>query len=150
MNKIFNYVFALAIVAFVFASCSKDGSTSPSSNTPAMAALINGQLWNAGNVYTSKQTTAPAETIIFGKDSTNKGVTIGLFDYAGTTGTFTIGGSNAKAYAIYTPNGSLYDNASSGTVIVSSVTAGIAKGTFEFTTANSVVVTSGTFTATLP
>ena len=113
-----------------------------------MSAYVNGALWQTTDVTASKQVTTATELRITGVDATGKNITLGLFDYLGETGLYTINGTSNFAW--YGTSPSVLSQAVYGQINVTQISAGYIYGNFSFTTADSTRITNGSFTAALP
>lgn len=134
------YLSVLAFLCFCILSCSKSSESTPVNNTITLSAKVNGVAWTANEVWSSKQISSPAQTVIVGEDTnTAESINIYLFDYNNTTGTF-----NADATTARCSWNNTYST--SGVVEVTSVDGGFIKGKFNFVTYDSTHVTEGVFT----
>jgi len=153
MTKKFSILFSAAILAIgLFSSCTKKTVTPASTNTtvtPSMTAIVNGVAWAASDV-TGLQNSGAVQ-IMGTLTSADQEMVIQMM--ASTPGTYTVDGLTTLFSYYYTNNGvtTVYQG-NSGTIVVTSYTNGVIKGTYSGTaTATSnvsdkVTVTNGTFT----
>ncbi len=140
----------IATATLLFA-CKKSDSSS-STTSPSMTATINGTAFTANILSDNTAWSGSSDTTLFitGMDSVSgHEITLGVLKYQKLTGTFTIGGSNPTASAVYYKNGlsSFFSDGSTGQVVITQISPAI-KGTFYFTTYDTTTIASGAFTAT--
>ena len=131
-------------------SCAKR-SDSPSSSaaatTSAMSASISGTAWTASSVNGLYSTGVTQINAVRSSDASG----ISLSFYGTATGTYLVDGVSSKI--TYTKNATTNYSATAGTIVVSSSSNGVMKGTFycsekNVSNANDVIyITGGTFTS---
>ncbi len=140
-------LYSIMIVSLLAASCAKkDDSSKPASSAP-MSATINGISWSAASV-TGKNKTGDVEVAGTAADGSEMGIKMATT----TPGTYTV---DAQNYAIlYAKNASTNYVATSGTIVITSFSGGVMKGTFSGNAPNLTnqtdvsTITSGSFTVT--
>ena len=114
-----------------------------------MSATVNGKSFTA-NTISDNTSLFANDTILYinGVDTASGDMVIlQILSYRRQTGTFTIADSNSTGYATFTHGStSYYSRATTGQIVLTELSPNI-KGTFHFTTADSTVVTNGTFIA---
>lgn len=146
MKKIFT-IAAIALMGLaLFSGCSKSDST-PSYS---MKASLGGTSFNSSNCIAA---TYPGTSFIeiYGMGGTLTAptfpyVALFLYNYAKTTGTFTIDSTLSTNYAEIVTSATTFKLAKSGTITITSVSPNIV-GTFSFTATDGTAVTGGSFTA---
>jgi len=120
--------------------------------TSVLSATVDGNAFAATDVSALLSETGSYQVLnISGYASDDHGIFIGITNYNGAPGSYPVSGSGGDASAAYMKGGDdMPDPAVYGAVEITSVSGGAVKGTFYFTTMDSVRVTGGSFTVAEP
>lgn len=145
MRKLIVLILCIAPTMLFFA-CKKSSSTPAAAN--AMTATVSSKTFTA-NSFSENINFSGGDSILYitGLDTVSgHQIDLKVLNYKYATRTFPID-STSVAAADYSLNGSSgpYSNATTGQIVLTQITPNI-KGTFYFTTADTTVITSGTFT----
>jgi len=147
MKKLIAITLACSASAVLFFACKKSSSSPTATDT--MSATISSKAFTANSI-SDNISFSSGDSILYitGLDTVSgHEVVLEVLNYKHSTGTFPID-STSVAAADYYSSASLgsYSYATTGQIILSQIVPTI-KGTFYFTTADTTVITAGTFTA---
>jgi hypothetical protein len=144
MKKLFLLTLLPTAVALLY-SCKKSSSSTPSQ---AMTATVNGKSWTASSI-TDNTTASGGDTILYinGISASGQTIEVEVLNFHNTTGTYNFADTNRTCAAYFYKDSVAFSAASSGQLVISSISSSAIKGSFYFTTADTTVVTNGTFTA---
>ena len=146
-RRIIACLFAL-LCLLIFGACKSTNSSGPYS----MNWTQSGTSYSATSDYVvSVSDSVIANSITIQGETNNATISLYIFNYTRTTGTFpilytSVSNTVNSATAIYLISGAPSRSASYGTATITSVSPALVQGTFSFTCTDSTKVTNGTFT----